>query len=272
MRKIDDILKDEFLKDRYSQKAKKRGISLEKLIQEENEEELRREQIRKAGEERIIKYKCKDCSIEWEGKGKDEMSKHGGWWEADRILSIQLPIISTCKKCYVSKKFNSLIPPKFHYLAVIPEREELLNKNWNKNLFITGTVGTGKTVFTCAVGKKRLEDRQEFKFLNYASFIMKLQSMFGKDGENAYDRAEEIAEYKGLLIIDDLGAEKLTDFVRQITYFLINEREQYERDTIITSNFSLGEIDAQIDKRISSRIVGMCEVLKFKGKDRRLNK
>ena len=75
-----------------------------------------------------------------------------------------------------------------------------------------------------------------------------------------------------ILFLDDLGAEKLTDFVRQITYFILNEREQNELTTVITSNFSLKQLDEQIDQRISSRIAGMCEILKFTGDDRRIKK
>ena len=79
-----------------------------------------------------------------------------------------------------------------------------------------------------------------------------------------------MAKFEGWLAIDDIGAEKLTEFVRQITYYILNEREQRELPTLITSNFSLMEIDEMIDSRISSRIAGMCEVIKLSGKDRRL--
>ena len=82
---------------------------------------------------------------------------------------------------------------------------------------------------------------------------------------------EELKEaVRDALFLDDLGAEKLTDFVRQITYYILNEREQHQLLTVITSNFSIKDLDKQIDSRISSRIAGMCEILKFTGKDQRL--
>lgn len=109
------------------------------------------------------------------------------------------------------------------------------------------------------------------KFISYPKFIMQLQGGFDKE-ISPYDIARNIAEFKGILIIDDIGAEKLTPFVQQITYYLINEREQYERTTIITSNFSLQDIADQIDVRIASRISGMCDILQFQGKDMRVNR
>jgi len=42
--------------------------------------------------------------------------------------------------------------------------------------------------------------------------------------------------------------------------------------TLVTSNFSLQQIDDQIDTRVSSRIGGMCKIVKLTGKDRRLEK
>ena len=84
--------------------------------------------------------------------------------------------------------------------------------------------------------------------------------------------AENIATYPGTLCIDDIGAEKMTAFVQQITYYIINYREQEMLHTLITSNFSLQQIDEQIDTRVSSRIAGMCKVVKIQGHDRRLDK
>jgi len=124
------------------------------------------------------------------------------------------------------------------------------------------------------VVKELLKSNQnKVKWISYSAFIMELQSMFRKDGENTpFDVAEGIATYPGTLCIDDMGAEKMTAFVQQITYYIINYREQEMLHTLITSNFSLQQIDEQIDTRVSSRIGGMCKVVKLSGRDRRLEK
>ena len=75
-----------------------------------------------------------------------------------------------------------------------------------------------------------------------------------------------------ILILDDLGSEKITEYLRTTFYYIFNEREIWERPTIITSNLSLEELDNHLGARVSSRIAGSCEVLKFTGKDRRLEK
>jgi len=178
-----------------------------------------------------------------------------------------------CGECRAELRAKRLLPPKCCKLKLYPERQKMLDELWDKNLFLTGPNGIGKTVFACAVAKRWLaETQREIRFVSYPSFILKLQSSCTAGGEDAYHMAEGIATFGGLLIIDDLGAEHLTGFVRQATYYIINHREQYELPIVITSNFSLVEVATQIDKRIFSRIAGMCEVIGLKGGDLRLKK
>ena len=73
-------------------------------------------------------------------------------------------------------------------------------------------------------------------------------------------------------MIDDLGAEKTTDFVRQTLYYIVNEREQNELPIIVTSNYTLKDLAAKFDERISSRLAGMCKQVKLTGTDRRVKK
>ena len=146
-----------------------------------------------------------------------------------------------------------------------------LEQNFQKNIFINGKSGVGKTVFAANIAKMCIKNKIKFSWISFPQFIMELQNLYRKDNESPFERAESIAGFNGVLIIDDLGAEKATDWVRQITYFIINEREQRMLPIIITSNFSLEEIAEQIDIRISSRIAGMCKAIKLTDKDRRLD-
>lgn len=164
------------------------------------------------------------------------------------------------------------MPIKFRNIEC--DKPGILKQGIKRSMFITGGAGVGKTVLMAGIVKEILRDKEKkAEWISYPGFIMELQSLFRKDDEiTPFERAEEIASFPGTLAIDDIGAEKMTAFVQQITYYIINYREQEMLHTLITSNFSLQQIDDQIDTRVSSRIGGMCKIVKLTGKDRRLEK
>lgn len=172
-----------------------------------------------------------------------------------------------CMELYSDMEIRKIIPPKYWEIETdCKEFEEL----YGKGIFLSGKVGRGKTVLAASLAKKYIRNCVPVKWISFPEFIMQIQNAYKKvTGKTPYDMAKEVSTFKGVLVIDDLGAEKLTDFVRQTAYYLINHREQYLLTTLITSNYSLAEIDEQLDGRISSRIKGMCECLNLTGKDRR---
>lgn len=180
-----------------------------------------------------------------------------------------------CREVYTERTYQkrlAVIPPKFKKIDC--DKLGVVKQGIEQSLFITGATGVGKTVLVAGIVKEILKDEgRKVKWVSYPGFIMELQSLFKRDDDvTPFDRAKEAASFLGTLVIDDIGAEKITAFVQQITYYVINHREQEMLHTLITSNFSLQQIDEQIDTRISSRIAGMCKVIKLTGKDRRLSK
>lgn len=163
------------------------------------------------------------------------------------------------------------IPKKFWYTETT--RKDIFEKYKNTSCFFWGEVGTGKSVLAAAIAKDYIARNGKVKWINYPEFIKMIKSEINQ-GETGWSNAtwqeEQITEFKGVLVIDDLGAEYLTDFVKEVTYRLLNKRELSVLPVIITSNYNLNEIDAFIDRRISSRIIGMCEVIQLAGKDQRM--
>jgi DNA replication protein DnaC len=162
------------------------------------------------------------------------------------------------------------IPVKFR--TILFRDRDKVNELYSKNrsLYITGTVGTGKTTLAVNLLRRYLMNGHDVKFLSYPMFMMKMQSAYRDTNSNPFYMADEYCKFDGVLCIDDLGAEKITEYIRQITYCIINHREMNMLKTIITSNYSLSKVDEQIDERISSRIAGMCEIVKLTGTDGRL--
>lgn len=184
-------------------------------------------------------------------------------------------VLSRVQGCGVPKRFlrdDWALPQQF-----LPYVEE-------RSLFIAGPTGVGKTTIACLLVRDWhyyqvdfdiVHDwntqRPAWRFISFPTLVMELQASFKKEDRTAYDILQEIARVPHL-ILDDIGAEKTTDFVCQSLYYLVNEREAQMRHTIITSNFDLPKLDEQFDSRLSSRILGLCDPVELKGKDRRTEK
>ena len=98
------------------------------------------------------------------------------------------------------------------------------------------------------------------------------------DGRSGYDggdrRALERAERYGLLALDDLGAERPTEWAVETLTRLIDARTTRGLPTIVTSNLKLSELRSAwggiSGARVASRLAGACERIEFTGPDRRL--
>jgi DNA replication protein DnaC len=108
-------------------------------------------------------------------------------------------------------------------------------------------------------------------FVAVPELLLSLRESYSK---NDTSEGEIISKYTegSLLVLDDLGAEKSTEWSINILYIIIDRRYRDEKKTIITSNLSLDELADKLDDRIASRIAGMCTVVPMGGADRRLIK
>lgn len=156
--------------------------------------------------------------------------------------------------------------------------EALENKG---HVFVTGKCGTGKTHFGIGLllncFAKQIyynEDMERIDFLgNKPCFLsavelfLELKDSFAGAGEKPV-----LDKYTApsVLLIDDVGAEKISDWSRQIFYTLIDRRYVNMKPTIITSNLSMAEFAEKFDDRVASRIADMGEVITLSGKDRRV--
>lgn len=147
------------------------------------------------------------------------------------------------------------------------------------NLIITGKAnGTGKTFSSCVLlheyivrkyGRFNLEDPLGM-YVDFSELMERIKtSIDNKDP----DLAEYIRQVKecGLLVIDDVGATRLTDYVRDRAFTIFNERYLNNRSTVLVSNYSeeVLRTDTYIGNRVISRLTENGEILTFTGKDRR---
>ena len=83
---------------------------------------------------------------------------------------------------------------------------------------------------------------------------------------------EEMMKNEGILFLDDIGAEKPSDWVMETFYLIINKRYNEKLPIVFTSNLSIEQLAQTISDRIASRVVETCDIYELVGKDRRLKK
>jgi DNA replication protein DnaC len=150
-----------------------------------------------------------------------------------------------------------------------------------KGIFIHGPVGTGKTHILWAIRKRffeiNTENRLKGSYATIGSMLWNTTELLHEIKQeyntksNEWDSMGDAKNHEGILFLDDIGAEKLTEWVLETFYLIINGRYENMRPTVFTSNLSIAELAEKIGDRTTSRIVEMCEVYEIKGKDRRLS-
>lgn len=131
------------------------------------------------------------------------------------------------------------------------------------HVFLWGPVGSGKTSLgTCLYRAWMAEQRLAGMWFTVPGLLDAIRAGFDRETRSyqASDLVSAVCSVP-MLFLDDLGAERVTDWVAGELYKVVNNRE--ERPTIFTSNLDLaglcdrlGGIDGE---RIVSRIQGMCE-------------
>ena len=135
----------------------------------------------------------------------------------------------------------------------------------NTGLLLFGDVGTGKSFFAGCIANALLERDVPVLMTNFPSILNRLTGVFSED------RADFIAslELYDLLIIDDLGVERSTEYAMEQMFYVIDSRYRSRKPMIITTNLRLEEIKNPPDlahARIYDRILERCAPILFAGK------
>ena len=139
-----------------------------------------------------------------------------------------------------------------------------------RGIYIHGGVGTGKTHVAYALFKEAGERKIACGLYNTTEMFREFRNDIRKSDNEVVGMEEILLENRGLVIFDDIGAEKLTDWVSETFYLIINRRYEEMLPTIFTSNLDIAQLAERIGDRTVSRIVEMCDIIKLDGKDRRL--
>jgi len=150
----------------------------------------------------------------------------------------------------------------------VDELEQRLDEG--RGLWLFGDTGTGKTTLAMLISSAALEAGRTVAIYSLPKLLARIRRTYDAEpgGDNYLSFFERLTSVD-LLHIDDLGAEKRSDWVLEQLYALINERYETQRSILITTNLAHEDLEEQIGPRTVSRLTQMCDEVPVFGTDRR---
>ena len=140
--------------------------------------------------------------------------------------------------------------------------------NIYNNLFFTGGCGLGKTYLSSAIANELIANGVDVLYVSSNLLFPILEDLhFNRRVSEKNQYLVEHVFDADLLILDDLGAEFITQFTASELFRIINSRLLDEKKMIISTNLSVSEIEKKYSPRVFSRIVGSFDIIKFFGED-----
>lgn len=130
-------------------------------------------------------------------------------------------------------------------------------------IWLYGGAGTGKTSLAMLISKTALEAGHSVAIYSMPRLLARIRRTYDADSSEEgylafFDRLASV----DLLHIDDLGAEKRTDWVLEQLYAIVDRRYEERRSIVVTTNLETDELRAQIGDRTVSRLLQMCDMEK----------
>jgi DNA replication protein DnaC len=143
------------------------------------------------------------------------------------------------------------------------------NREFGKGLYFCGGVGTGKTHLAVAVMNELMQrKRVPSLFVTVPEFLDNLREAYMIPGRDL-DEWMDTVKNADLLVLDDLGSERPTEWVRERLFVIVNHRYREALPTLFTSNIGPRDLSTQLGERTASRIIAMCDWISLEGDDYR---
>lgn len=147
-------------------------------------------------------------------------------------------------------------------------------ENWdwavqnNAGLLLWGDVGGGKTFYAACIANALIDQGIPATMTTIPRLVSAMKKDFGAERGNVLAMVEKAP----LLVLDDVGTERDTEYSNEAVYEIINARYKAQKPLIVTTNLTMTALKSAEDmarRRIYDRIVEMCTPLKVSGGGRR---
>lgn len=148
---------------------------------------------------------------------------------------------------------------------------EVFDKKQPINLLFTGTYGVGKSHLAKSITDGIMAKGHSAIFISVPKLLTKFRTSYNKDSEVSEGEIIEMLNGTDVLVLDDLGAEKSSEWAWEKLFEIIDSRQGMH--TIYTSNYDAKDLQKRLGERNYSRVVNRdTTIVEIKGDNYRLGK
>ena len=208
-----------------------------------------------------VSYNCQVCNdTKWIIKNDVAIDRCGCLKNSIRDDMLKDSLLNETLK---DKSFNNYHPKteaeeKMHDIAI--EYALIfkdIRKNRNNGMALLGTFGIGKTHLLAAVTKNLVSKGHKVLFVNTTAFMKDLRDLISQ-GKSFSERLDKLKNCE-VLVLDDIAKEKVTDWVREQYYYILDHRYCTGKPVLISSNLNPTTLEDTLGGATTSRLFAMCK-------------
>jgi DNA replication protein DnaC len=144
------------------------------------------------------------------------------------------------------------------------------NLDRGRGFWFYGDVGTGKTSLAMVISRAAVEAGRSVAIYSMPQLLADIRATYEEGSGRSYLDLFRRLTQVDLLHVDDVGAEKTTEWVLEQLYAIVNERWQEQRSMLVTTNLTdRDRLREQLGERTVSRLSEMCATIPIMGNDLR---